>query len=451
MKTKTPICDFVKKYSEQKYARFHMPGHKGKSVLGCEQADITEIVGADSLYEAKGIIAESERNAAELFGTQKTLYSTEGSSQCIRAMLQLATAYSRNEGRKPLILATRNAHKAFVLACTLLNIDVAWLENEGAENGLYCSLVTPQGLDQALSVLPCPPIAVYVTSPDYLGNILDIAGLAKVTHKHGSLLLVDNAHGAYLKFLDNNRHPIDNGADMCCDSAHKTLPALTGAAYLHIGKKAPSYLTEQAKNAMSMFGSTSPSYLILQSLDKVNGLLFDGYGDNIRGAASRLSYNKRKMEQKGWVFAKIDEPLKLTIDARENGYDGTKLAKLLIAAKVMPEYYDPDYIVLMISGETGYEELNALQNALNSIPIKKKREHTTFNVPHKAKMSMKKALSLPSETIPVAEADKRILACPTVSCPPAIPILFGGEQITPEAIEMFTYYGIKEVKVVKQQ
>ena len=93
MKSKTPICDFVAKYNEQNYARFHMPGHKGKNVIGCEHLDITEISGADSLYEAKGIIAESERNAAELFGTQKTLYSTEGSSQCIRAMLYLAANY----------------------------------------------------------------------------------------------------------------------------------------------------------------------------------------------------------------------------------------------------------------------------------------------------------------------------------------------------------------------
>ena len=215
MKTKTPICDFVKKYTEQKYARFHMPGHKGKTVIGCEQLDITEINGADSLYEAKGIIAESERNATELFGSQKTLYSTEGSSQCIRAMLYLIATLSQNEGRKTLVVATRNAHKSFVLACTLLNINVAWLENEGADNGLCCSLVTPQGLDKALSALPCPPTAVYVTSPDYLGDITDIAGLAKVAHKHGSLLLVDNAHGAYLKFLDNIRHPIDNGADIC--------------------------------------------------------------------------------------------------------------------------------------------------------------------------------------------------------------------------------------------
>jgi len=449
MKSKTPICDFVSKYANQKYARFHMPGHKGKNILGYEPLDITEIAGADSLYEAKGIIAESERNATELFGTKQTFYSTEGSSQCIRAMLYLIAKRSKADGRKPVILATRNAHKVFVLTATLLDIKVIWLENAGKNTGLCSSFITPQALDQAIASLPSAPSAVYITSPDYLGFTADIAGLSKVVHKYNSLLLVDNAHGAYLKFTEGRLHPIDNGADMCCDSAHKTLPALTGAAYLHVGKCAPDTLTEQVKDALGMFGSTSPSYLILQSLDKLNGLLFDGYGDNVRGAISRLNYSVKKYNQMGWQFLKTDEPLKLTIDARENGYTGTKLAKMLIERKVMPEYYDPDYVVLMISGETGYDDFNTLQNALSAIPVKKKLAPKTFCVPHTAVMSMKKALTLDSETIDVKDAINRVVACPTVSCPPAVPVLFGGEKITSEAIEMFDYYGITKVKVVK--
>ena len=89
----TPIYDFVKKYAESECARFHMPGHKGKSFLGCESLDITEIAGADVLYSAKGIIKESEENASRLFGTERTLYSTEGSSLAIRAMLYLASLW----------------------------------------------------------------------------------------------------------------------------------------------------------------------------------------------------------------------------------------------------------------------------------------------------------------------------------------------------------------------
>ena len=100
----TPICDFVRRYAQSSALRLHMPGHKGVSLLGMEQMDITEICGADSLYEADGIIRQSEANASAIFGA-KTFYSTEGSSQCIRAMLCLAVRYAGRMGRKPLIAA----------------------------------------------------------------------------------------------------------------------------------------------------------------------------------------------------------------------------------------------------------------------------------------------------------------------------------------------------------
>ena len=107
----TPVCDFVQAYAEKGVSRFHMPGHKGAKRLGFEQADITEIFGADALYEADGILRESEENAGRLFGFGKTLYGTEGSSQCIRAMLFLALqGTEKMAGERPLILAARNAH-----------------------------------------------------------------------------------------------------------------------------------------------------------------------------------------------------------------------------------------------------------------------------------------------------------------------------------------------------
>ena len=223
----TPICDFVRRYAESKTLRLHMPGHKGKGPLGIEQLDITEISGADSLYEASGIIAESEANASALFGCP-TFYSTEGSSQCIRAMLHLATC-----GRNRRIAAARNVHKTFLSAAALLDLQVDWLYPDSEGSYLACP-ITAETLENYFATCEEIPAAVYVTSPDYLGNLLYIDALAAVCHRYGSLLLVDNAHGAYLKFLPDSRHPMDLGADLCCDSAHKTLPVLTGGAYLHI-------------------------------------------------------------------------------------------------------------------------------------------------------------------------------------------------------------------------
>ena len=150
---KTPIVDFVRRYQESGMVRFHMPGHKGAGFLGCEGFDITEIAGADELYEAEGIIAESEENAASLFGSRRTCYSTEGSSQCIRAMLRLAML--RQTGGTPLILAARNVHKAFVYAAALLGLEVRWLWPEKT-NSLCSCRISPAQLENALAALPSP-------------------------------------------------------------------------------------------------------------------------------------------------------------------------------------------------------------------------------------------------------------------------------------------------------
>ena len=120
----TPIADFVRRYADSGMIRAHMPGHKGKPFLGCETLDITEIQGADSLYEAEGIIRRSESYAGELFGSGRTVYSTEGSSQCIRAMLYLALTCG-NGSRT--VVAARNVHRAFVYAAALLDFEIVWL------------------------------------------------------------------------------------------------------------------------------------------------------------------------------------------------------------------------------------------------------------------------------------------------------------------------------------
>ncbi len=122
----TPIADFLQEYRNEHMIRFHMPGHKGEAVLGCEALDITEVRGADALYEASGIIDESEQNASLLFGSQRTCYSTEGSSQCVRAMLYLALTH-RTSHTRPVVVAARNVHKSFVYAAAMLDFDVVWL------------------------------------------------------------------------------------------------------------------------------------------------------------------------------------------------------------------------------------------------------------------------------------------------------------------------------------
>ena len=451
----TPIWDFLQGYRREGMSRFHMPGHKGNGPLGCEVWDITEIDGADSLYEASGVIARSEGNAAALFGSGATFYATEGSSQCVRAMLHLALQ-NRPAGTPPVVVAARNVHKAFVYAAALLDFEPVWLWPEagslpeGKPGSLCACPVTPEGLDRTLAGLEAPPAAVYVTSPDYLGNLADIPALAEVCHRRGTLLLVDNAHGAYLRFLDPSRHPLDQGADLCCDSAHKTLPVLTGGAYLHIAKTAPAALRERARAALALFGSTSPSYLTLASLDLCNQALAGEEPERIQTAARGLAALKRAFTARGWVLAG-EEPLKLTFDAAASGWNGFSLMGLLRTGGVEPEYADADYVVLMASGSTDREALEIAANALGPAGPKPPLPRPVLSSAKGERvLSVREALFAPQETVPAGESLGRVCGAPTVSCPPAVPVAVSGERIGPEALALFRYYKVETVDVLKE-
>lgn len=440
----TPIADFLERYANSECIRLHMPGHKGRGAL--ERTDITEVFGADSLFEADGIIRESEANASEIFGAH-SFYSTEGSSLSIRAMLYLVYLYAAEKGELPLVLAGRNAHKSFVSAAALIGFEVEWLYSE---DGSYLSCnVTPLELDAKISSMEKKPTAVYITSPDYLGNVSDISGLSAVCKKHCVLLIVDNAHGAYLKFLRPSCHPIDLGADMCADSAHKTLHALTGAGYLHISKSAPRAFLDGAKSAMSLFASTSPSYLILSSLDKLNAILSDGYEEELSAKVGTISLIKKKLSDMG--YSVLDgEPLKITISSKPYGYTGNELSRLIYMKGIVSEFSDRDFLVLMPSCDTDDTELGALLWALSDIPQKTPIFTRAPILAHPLRaVSPREAVFSPCEEIAVECALGRVLAAVTVSCPPAVPILVSGEVVSEEAVSAFKYYGIKKIKVIK--
>lgn len=436
----TPVADFVQRYAKAGTARLHMPGHKGRCFLGCEPWDITEIHGADALYEAEGILAESEQNAAALFGSQRTCYSTEGSSQCIRAMLYLAVAASSSHT----VVAARNVHRAFVSAAALLDLEIRWLWPEESRSLCGCP-ISPAQLEETLHSLPEPPAAVYLTSPDYLGGMAEIPALAQVCHQHGTLLLVDNAHGAYLRFLQPSLHPLDLGADLCCDSAHKTLPVLTGGAYLHLSLTAPAQLGPLAKSALGLFGSTSPSYLTLASLDLCNRYLAEGYPQRLAEAVKRLAELRERLTAAGWRVEPSD-PLRVTV-AAPHEVTGQELAGQLRRQGVECEYADRDFLVLMATPENTPEELAQAAAALGQCPGEANSPQLPLARGERA-CSIRQAAFAPRETVDAAHSLGRVCGLPTVGCPPAIPIAVSGERITPEALALFAYYGIEQVEVL---
>ena len=471
MNMTTPIVDFVRRYAQSGTSRLHMPGHKGQSLLGFEPWDITEIKGADELYGADGIIAQSESNATRLFGTVHTYYSTEGSSQCIRAMLCLALQAAPAAGQRPVLLAARNAHKALLYAAALLDFDIQWLWPAPQDAGALCSCpVSAAKLADALQGLAQQgqrPFGVYITSPDYLGGVQDIAALAEVCKDFGVPLLVDNAHGAYLRFLpQGGQHPIALGAAMCCDSGHKTLPVVTGGAYLHLGKNAPVQDEAAVRNALALFGSTSPSYLILQSLDKCNQILSEGYPLRLLQCCGHLTRLRRELNEAAAAkhcpgpLALESEPLKVTLDAAVLGLSGTELAEKLRAAKIECEYADPRYLVLMFTPDNPPQDFERLTAAVLRIaedlagpvtlPEETAGEFAELERGLHRRCTIRQAVFAPQEQLPAEQAVGRICAMPTVSCPPAIPIVVSGEQITPAAAAWMKRYHVEEVSVIRE-
>ena len=441
---KTPIVSFLKSYQEKSPVRMHMPGHKGAGILGFEGMDLTEIYGADELFAAEGIIKESEQNASNLFGCP-TYYSTQGSTLCIQTMCTILCQDAKSKGKKPKILAGRNAHRSFIHAAALLDFEIEWLY--GNSDYLSCK-IHAEDLEKA--IIESLPTAVYLTNPDYLGNLLDIKSLASVCKKHNVLLAIDNAHGAYLRFLKDSLYPIDLGADLCCDSAHKTLPVLTGGAYLHLSDSLNQVWKNDVKHFMEYFSSTSPSYLIMASLDAANEVLDTTFKKSLFECIQRVDGLKNTLVQHGYTILS-GEPMKITISTKEFGYTGNEIANLLMECDIYPEFYDSDYIVLMPSPYKTKDDLKRLETCLCGIEGKPILVNKLPKLEQSKKaMNVRQALFSSSITLDVSKSLGQVCSSVTVSCPPAILPVIPGEVISESSIEVMKYYGIETVRVVKE-
>ncbi|MCM1529095.1 MAG: aminotransferase class V-fold PLP-dependent enzyme [Alistipes sp.] len=435
----TPIYDFLKKYSGSGMLRCHMPGHKGIGDTLPYELDITEIKGADSLFEADGIILQAEKNTSALYGAAASFFSAGGSTLCIQAML----AAMKFQGRT--VAAVRNVHRAFLNAAALLDLDVRWIMPDFS-NGILSGKIDIAEAEKVLRSVNKP--CLYVTSPDYTGRLADIPALAELCRKYDAPLLVDNAHGAHLRFFPESLHPISLGADICCDSAHKMLPALTGAALLHTSREEYAAVLRQC---MSLFASTSPSYLIMCSLDLCSKYLAEKISGDISSGLEQLKKFRDRFGGR-LVFAE-GEPFHITVQAAESGYDGSELAELLRKNGVECEYSDCGTVVLLMSPvntASDYKRLgDALENALNCAENKPRtQKFAKFSLPERA-MSIRKAVFSPSEEIPVEKAEGRVCGAVKVPCPPAVPIAASGEIIDKSCINIFKTYGISSVIVVK--
>lgn len=445
----TPLYNAMKEKLAEDLSRFHTPGHKGtmpEPFAAAAKYDFTEVDGLDSLFEAEGPIMETEKRYCALYGTAGSLISAGGSTLAIQAMLAMVA----HRGKK--VLASRNVHVSAINASALLDLEPVWIYPNipEKENPALPGRISP-GLIENMLQNEAEVAAVFITSPNYYGQLEDISGIAEVCKKYAVPLLVDNAHGAHLAFLEENLHPMAQGAAACADSLHKTMATLTGAAMLHVNDKA---LLPTAKGHMALFGSTSPNYLIMLSIDMLLAELESGsYKAALSKTIQQVENLKKIAAENGFLPLLTNaDPLKLTINFAAKGYDKEEFLQQLKKSKIEPEYTDPNNCVLMFSAgntQRDFDRVEAFlrlpkQNITEVLPV-------PMQLPPSAKrhQSLRSAIFAQSEYVGVDACEGRIAAELISRCPPGMAITVPGEVVDKFTIQTLKNAHIKQLKVVK--
>lgn len=425
----TPLYTALLHHREQNRASFHTPGHKNNPAALPQDLltlDFTELPDTDSLFEASGAILEAEQLAAKLFGAERTCISAGGCTLCIQAMFRLAAP---NGGE---VICSRTIHRSAVNAMALLDLQPVW--------------AMPENLISTIESHPGAK-AVYVTSPNYYGQLLDIPAIAKACKARNIPLLVDNAHGAHLMFTEPKLHPLALGASMTACSAHKTLNVLTGGAWLNIADKR---YAEDAKSAMALFGSTSPSYPVMASLDLCRAWL-ESHRDAFLKVQKRADEIKNLATERGITLPEgLTDPTRITLNTASVGMKGTDAAEIFRAAGVEPEYADGAYVVLIATPFNTEEDFARLADEISLLPVREPLPQGPALPPlPPVKTGVRSALFALAEAVPLEAAAGRIAAEAACPCPPGVPVVMPGEEITQEAIEFLHRYGFFSLKVLK--
>lgn len=439
----TPLFDGIRKYADEGVSSFHTPGHSANApfmdrVLRAE-LDLTELAQTGSLYDGNDIIEQSEQLMSELFGTKKTLYSGGGCTLCIQTMLRLC---ARNGGK---VVAGRTIHKSAVNAMALLGLEPVWVYPEKNAGEGFNGRITPQSIEKALEA-NSNVCAVYITTPDYFGVISDVEGIANVAKKYSVPLLVDNAHGSHLIFF--GKHPIQRGADMSACSLHKTLPVLTGGAALNIGN---SRYVDFAKQSMADFGSTSPSFLTLASLD----LCAEWMKNDGRAEFERIALVNEVMTnmalKRGVLTAEGEcDPTRLCINTAPLGMSGDMAYRYFRDRLVEPEMHDGSKTVFILTPFNTDDDFERLYNAIDDLkqvgaPL---IEDSRLFKPAVA-LSLREAFMAEKIILPTDEVIGRVAAQSVCSCPPGIPPVMAGEIIDRDIALLLKDYGFDYLNVVK--
>lgn len=425
-----------------------MPGHKGTAeclapLAAALKLDITELPDTGSLFDSAGPTARAEELATAVFQSTASFMSTGGCTLCIQAMFRLAVPC----GGK--LLCGRTIHRAAVNAMAMLDIEPVWLLPDDSAGPGFSGRITAESVKCAL-IENSDVKAIYLTSPDYFGVLSDIRSIAEIAARADIPLLVDNAHGTHLGFLKGFKSPLAAGAAMSADSAHKTLPVLTGGAWLNIGD--PRFV-EGARGAMALFGSTSPSYPVMVSLDLCRAWLEEKGAAELERVRTQTAEIKDILCQRGFaVPAGMCDPLRVAFHGGD-GWSARAAGAMLREHGVEPEYAGPGGLILIPSPFNTPEDFARLSTAMEAMarhspPDAVGTAPVAMSLPP-AVMRPREAVTAVSETVAVNSAVGRIAAAAACPCPPAIPAIMPGERITPAVCAIVSQYGIHNISVVK--
>ncbi len=450
--SESKLYNALRTRAAEKAARFHMPGHKGRIPYALPQnlfaIDYTEIEGTGNLYEGDEPIYSAEQQAARILGAEDCLFLTGGST------LALQTAIGSAVPAGGSLLVDRNCHKAVTHTMALLDLTPYFVFPQPYRDGIP-GLVDPQDVAEQLDAHPeCT--AFLVTSPNYYGVLQDIPALAEVCHSRGALLLVDCAHGPHLKAV-TGQSVIEQGADLAAVSTHKTLPALgQSAALLSSGAVPFATLLETAP----LFGTSSPSYLLLSSIDLSCTWLADEGAALYRQCADTVRALRREITE-STVFTALDgehlDPCRLTICCRGTNVTGNQLNEILCRTfGIDIEMSDEHNAVLICTGMDRPEDYARLMGALRdrqftSVPCTP-YVPTVFPAPERC-CSVRQAQFGASHRVPVAEAVGAVCAKAVTPYPPGVPVVYPGERITQLHIEFLLrecYTKLSEIYIMNE-
>lgn len=434
------LVEKLKDYANSGTYPFHMPGHKRMD--GNElpyEIDITEIDGFDNLHDPHGCLAELQENAAELFGARRAFALVNGSTVGILAAIRAMT----KDGDR--VLIARNSHMAVYHAAELCRLDTEYILPDTVDGlGIFAS-ISPASVEQMLEAHPDTSLVV-ITSPTYEGVVSDIKSITAICHRYGARLLVDEAHGAHFPFSDRfPQSAVPCGADAAVTSLHKTLPAMTQTALLLTND---DRLAKELQRQLSIFETSSPSYVLLASIDRCLTFLKDSKGafddytrrlDHFHQAAKALRHLSLANDELLNAEKVFDfDSGKLCLFG--NGcMSGKELMDTLRAEYHLElEMALGDYALAMTSVCDTDEGFTRLINALVAIDSRcKAADHptntTAYPLPQK-RYTISGALNTDGEMCELFKAEGKVSCEYVRAYPPGIPIIVPGEVIDRETL-----------------